>query len=212
MNDKYDITGNIEAEFEPGSEDRVLANILGVSSAEEMDDIELDLLKRLYDAVLGSVKVDQCLGVADFREWHRRWLGNVYVWAGQYRTLNISKRDFLFAASDQVPKLMDKLDKEVLSVRTPCAGMSEDELVEAVAIVHVELVLIHPFREGNGRLSRLFANVMALQAGRRQLDYTSWDEHKDDYFAVIRAGLSDYGLMKGLVRRALREAEGKPNV
>ncbi len=209
MNDKYDTTGNVEAQFEPGSDDRVLANKLGVSNAEEMDEIEMDLLKRLYDVVLGSVGATHRLTTADFRKWHRSWLGNVFAWAGQYRTLNMSKGDFIFAASGQVPKLMDNLDKEVLSVHTPCAGMSEDQLTEAIAVVHVELILIHPFREGNGRLSRLVANVMALQAGWRQLDYTSWDENKADYFAAIRAGLSDYGPMRRLVRRAVREAEGK---
>lgn len=211
MNDKYDTTDNVEAHFEPGSNDRVLSNKLGITDAQDMDDVELDLLKRLYDAVLGSVEADQRLASADIREWHRRWLGNVYVWAGGYRSLNMSKGDFIFAASGQVPKLMDNLDKEVLSIRTPCAGMSEDQLAEAIAVVHVELILIHPFREGNGRLSRLVANVMALQAGRRQLDYTFWDEQKASYFAAIRAGLSDYAPMKGLVRRALREADGKPD-
>ena len=209
MNDRYDTTGNVEAQFEPDSGDRVLANKLGISNAEDMDDVELDLLKNLYEDVLGSVGADQRLSIADICEWHRRWLGNVYAWAGQYRTLNMSKGDFIFAASAQVPRLMDNLDKEVLSVRTPCVGMSEDQLSEAIAVVHIELILIHPFREGNGRLSRLLANVMALQAGRRQLDYTIWDERRADYFAAIQAGLSDYEPMKGLVRRALREAAGK---
>lgn len=206
MNDKYDTTGNVETQFEPGSDDRVLANMLGVSNAGEMDDIELDLLKRLHEDVLGSVEIDQRLTVADIRKWHRRWLGNVYVWAGQYRSLNMSKEDFVFAASGQVAKLMNILDKEVLSVRTPCAGMSEDQLTEAIAIVHIELILIHPFREGNGRLSRLVANVMALQAGLRQLDFTHWDERRAGYIAAIQAGLSDYEPMKSLVRRALHEA------
>lgn len=209
MNDRYDTTGNVEAQFEPGSCGRVLANKLGISDPEEMDDVELDLLKHLYEDVLGSVGADQRLRVADICEWHRRWLGNVYVWAGQYRTLNMSKGEFIFAASAQVPRLMGNLDKEVLSVRTPCTGMSEDQLAEAIAVVHIELILIHPFREGNGRLARLLANVMALQAGRRQLDYTIWDERKADYFAAIQAGLSDYEPMKDLVRRALREAAGK---
>lgn len=211
MNDRYDTTDNVEAQFEPGSNDGVLSNKLGITDAQDMDDIELDLLKQLYDVVLGSVEADQRLTAADIREWHRRWLGNVYVWAGRYRSLNMSKGDFIFAASGQVPKLMDNLDKEILPVRTPCVGMSEDQLTEAITVVHVELILIHPFREGNGRLSRLVANVMALQAGRSQLDYTSWDEQKADYFAAIRAGLSDYEPLKGLVRRALREADGKPD-
>ena len=58
MNDKYDTTGNVEARFEPGSDDLMLANKPGVSNTEEMDDIELDLLDRLHDDVLGSVEVD----------------------------------------------------------------------------------------------------------------------------------------------------------
>ena len=206
MNDKYDTAGNIEAQFEPGSDKRVLANKLGVSNAEEMDNIELDLLDRLYDSVLGSVEVNQCLTVADLCEWHRRWLGKVYSWAGRYRTLNMAKGDFMFAASGQVPKLMDELDKEILPIRTPCVGMSEDQLAEAIAVVHVELILIHPFREGNGRLSRLLASVMALQAGWPELDCAPWDKRKTEYFAAIRAGLSDYEPMKSLVRRALRQS------
>ncbi len=211
MSGRYDATGNAEAQFEPGSNDRVLANKLGVSDVDEMDDIELVLLKRLYDVVLGSVAAGQRLTAADIREWHRCWLGSVYVWAGQYRTLNMSKADFTFAASGQVPRLMDILDKEVLSVRTPCVGMSEERLADAIAVVHVELILIHPFREGNGRLSRLVANVMALQAGRRQMDFTPWDEYKGGYVAAIQAGLSDYEPMKGFVKRALREADEKPD-
>jgi len=209
MNDHRDTTGKVEALFEPGSCGRVLANKLGIANPEEMDDVELDLLKHLHMDVLGSVEADQRLTVADICEWHRRWLGNVYVWAGQYRTVNMSKGEFPFAASAQVPRLMGNLDKEVLSVCTPCAGMSEDQLAEAIAVVHVELMLIHPFREGNGRLSRLLANVMALQAGWHQLDYTPWDDGKAGYFAAIQAGLSNYEPMQGLVKRALCETAGK---
>ena len=90
MNDKYDTTDNVEAHFEPGSNDRVLSNKLGITDTQDMDDIELDLLKRLYDAVLGSVEADRGIAVADICEWHRRWLGNIYPWAGRYRTVNLS--------------------------------------------------------------------------------------------------------------------------
>ena len=208
MTGRYDTAGNVEAQFEPGSNGRVLANKLGISDVEEMDDIELDLLNRLREDILGSVEADQRITVADVCEWHRRWLGNVYVWAGRYRTVNMGKEDFQFAASRQIPRLMDALDDGILSVHTPCAGMSEARLTEALAVVHVELILIHPFREGNGRLSRLLASVMALQAGWPQLDYTHWDKRRTDYFAAVRAGMSDYGPMKGLVRRVLRAGAG----
>ena len=110
MNGRYDTRGNVEAQFELGSNDRVLANKLGVSNAAEMDDIELDLLNRLHEDVVGSVQVDQGIAVADLCEWHRRWLGNVYAWAGRYRTVNIGKGGFHFAASRQIPRLMDTLE------------------------------------------------------------------------------------------------------
>ena len=204
MSGRYDTQGNEEGRFEPGSNGRVLANKLGISDVEEMEDVELDLLNWLYEDILGSVEADHGITVADICEWHRRWLGNVYAWAGRYRTINMSKGDFPFAASGQIARLMDSLEKDILRVHTPCTGMSEVQLTEALSIVHVELVLIHPFREGNGRLSRLLASVMALQAGWPPPDYTLWDNRRTDYFAAIQAGMSDYAPMKFLVRQALR--------
>ena len=83
--------------------------------------------------------------------------------------------------------------------------MSEARLVEAIAVVHDKLIPIHPFREGNGRLSRLLANVMALQADQLVLDYIRWDESRIDCFAAIQTGLNDYEPIKRLIRQALRE-------
>ena len=72
-----------------------------------------------------------------------------------------------------------------------------------MAVTHVEFVLIHPFREGNGWLSRLLADVMAVQAVGDPLDYSAWDADKEGYFAAIQAGLSgDYAPMKRLVELA----------
>jgi cell filamentation protein len=54
----------------------------------------------------------------------------------------------------------------------------------------VELVLIHPFREGNGRLARILSTLMALQAGLPLLDFSLiTGERKETYFAAVQAGL-----------------------
>jgi cell filamentation protein len=124
--DRYHTTGNPEAEFEAGSDDSVLKNKLGIRDASELDDVELDLLMQLYDEIPEAVEADQPLTSQDIREWHRRWLGNVYPWAGLSRTVNMGKGDFQFAAAGQIDRLMGELDRKFLLRYTPCAGMSDE--------------------------------------------------------------------------------------
>ncbi|WIO73863.1 Fic family protein [Porticoccaceae bacterium LTM1] len=208
MTDRYQASGTVEGQYQPGSNERVLRNKLGITDPAEMDDIELDLLEQLYDVVLGEVENDQVITVEEIFEWHRKWLGNVYEWAGNQRSVNLAKDDFHFASARQIPYCLKELDEKFLSKYTPCFEMDDESLIEAIAVVHVELIIVHPFREGNGRISRLLANVMALQANKPELDYSSWDLDRDKYFSAIQAGMDcNYESMKQLVRQALRDAE-----
>jgi len=207
MSNRYATSGS-EGQYQPGSGDQVLLNKLGVTDVLEMDNIELDLLEQLYDAVLADIECDQRLTVADMCEWHRKWLGNVYEWAGQERSVNMGKGDFQFAAAQQIPYCLNELESKFLSRYTPCDAMGDEQLIEAIALVHVEFILVHPFREGNGRMSRLLANIMALQANKPELDFSSWDENRDNYFLSIQAGMAgSYAPMEHFVRRAIRDAE-----
>jgi len=85
--------------------------------------------------------------------------------------------------------------------------MNEDELIKALAVVHIEYILVHPFREGNGRLSRLLATIMALQAEQPILDFTYMDENKKAYFAAIQTGLDNDGAMQEMFRQVLHESQ-----
>lgn len=171
-----------------------------------MDDIELGLLEELYRAVFEEDFPDRRITVADLHNGHHRWLGNVYSWAGEQRSVKASKGDFHFAAAAQIPRLLDELQQNCLDKFTPAHALNAAMLPEAIAITHVELTLIHPYREGNGRLARLLADVMAVQAGYGLLDYSEWDREKDRYFAAIQQGFAgDYGAMSDLVRDALSD-------
>lgn len=208
MSNRYDVSSNSEGTWQPGSDEKVLLNKPGIVDEEEMNLLELKLLDALYDKVFERVTEDQSITVDELGEWHRMWLGNVYAWAGQLRTVTMSKGGFPFAAVLQLPGLMQGFEQDFLARYTPCQGYSEVELVDAIARVHVELILIHPFREGNGRLARLLAEVMALQAGYDELDFSSWDADKEGYIRAIHAGMGgDYSPMEGLVRQALLRDE-----
>ena len=164
MTDRYAVHGT-QGEFQPGSNDLVLANKLGIQSVEDMNDLELELLQRLYEEVLVKHLPNRVLTVEDLKTWHRRWLGNVFEWAGQERSVNMGKDGFMFAASAQIPRLLADFERSCLARWTPCHDMDTDALVDAIAITHVEFILIHPFREGNGRLSRLLADDPAARRG-----------------------------------------------
>lgn len=204
MGDRYEASGS-QSDFQPGSDGQVLRNLLGITSPDEMDEIELDLLNQLYQSIFTNNFLAPRLTVADLHSWHQQWLGNVYPWAGEIRTVNRSKEDFSFAAADQVPRLLDEFQQTCLDRFTPSNELEHGALIEALAVTHVELILIHPYREGNGRLARLLADVMAVQANRGLLDYSAWDRDKERYFAAIQRGVArEYGPMKDLFSGALK--------
>lgn len=203
---KYDTCGP-QGRFQPGSNDQVLENKLGITDPADRDEAELILLEKLYEDVLLDDLPNRQIEVADLKRWHYRWLGNLYEWAGDERSVNMSKGNFHFAAAAQIPQLLGAFERDCLHRYTPCDSDAASPLTEAVAVVHVELILIHPFRDGNGRLARLLADVMVAQAGRPPLDYTAWDRNRDAYFAAIAQGLDrDYAPMMQQVARAMGEA------
>jgi cell filamentation protein len=85
--------------------------------------------------------------------------------------------------------------------------------VKTLAVVHTELVLIHPFRDGNGWVARLLATLMALQAELPPLDFGSLKGHRRKaYYGAIRAGLDrEYkpmeGVFNGVIRKTLRKSK-----
>lgn len=195
---KYDTSGLIEAQFEPGSRGRVLRNLLGIKKKREIDTIEArEQLRAMADLVMLYDR-NHRFTAGDICNMHKRWLGTVYAWAGKYRQVNISKAGFLFAAAGQIPKLMAAFEKDILQRYTPCTFASISDVVAALAVVHTELVLIHPFREGNGRLARMLTMLMAFQAGLPPLDFgIIRGQKRKEYFGAVQAGLDrNYEPMK----------------
>ncbi|HEY4743916.1 MAG TPA: Fic family protein [Desulfuromonadaceae bacterium] len=200
MRDRYDTSHLPEDQFEPGSNSTVLRNKRGIIDPVEMGETETNALWRAQKKLLGEVASDQSFTVEDICAMHRLWLKDIYPWAGQLRSVNINKGGFNFAQAQFLPALMAEFERNQLSRYTPCRFENRDEIAHALAEVHVELMLIHPFREGNGRLGRMLATLMALQAGLPVLDFSLLDgDKREEYFAAVRLGMDrDYQPMKRL--------------
>ena len=207
---RYDVSKLVEAQFEPGSRGRVLRNLLGIKRKREIDQVEARELRRALEELIRTYDQQHRFTEADIRKIHKIWLAPIYAWAGQYRNVNLAKGEFPFAAAREVPRLMGEFEKGPLHQFTPCRLPSREEVVRAIAVVHTELMLIHPFREGNGRVGRVLAILMALQAGVPPLDFGSITGRKrQEYFAAVRAGMDrDYEPMEKIfsdvIRRTLR--------
>jgi cell filamentation protein len=210
---RYTTSGLNEDQYMPGSDGTVLLNLRNVTSKVEMEQIETRLLFDLTDQLLDEFDRNYCFTAHDIRQMHRRWLGTVYEWAGRYRQVMISKAGFVFAAPAHIPALMNTYEKEILEVTTPCIFADRQAVIAALALAHTELVLIHPFREGNGRISRLLSMLMALQAGLPLLDFSELEQKRRlEYFAAVQHGMSrNYQPMEKIftdvIARSLQNAE-----
>jgi cell filamentation protein len=170
MAGRYKASGP-EAEFQPGSRGRVPRNRLGITSVRLLHLAESENLLAATQQIIDATRADQRFTGGDIRSMHLRWLGEVYEWAGEYRQVNIAKGGFMFAAASRVPRLMQDFERGPLRDYTPCGFAMLETQATALAIVHAELILIHPFRDGNGRCARLLAMLMGLQAGLPPLDF-----------------------------------------
>jgi len=211
---RYDVSGLVEAQYEPGSNDTIFRNLLGIIDPDEMDRVEARALAKATDILIREYDQEHQFCAADICHFHKTWLGEVYEWAGRYRNVNITKNDFTFAMAAQLHKLMEQFEQNQLTQYTPCVFKNREEVVKALAETHTELLLIHPFRDGNGRIARLLSTLMALQAGLPLLDFSLICEHeKQENITAVQAGMSrNYQPMETLfseiIERSIFASEG----
>lgn len=204
----------VEGEWEPGSRKRVLRNIAGIHLKTEMDRTEAAALEVVVERYFGIITDETVFTAGLICQMHRDWLAGIYEWAGRYRKVEMQKGSFRWPPAFRVPQNMAWLEDEILGRMTPCKPAPLDEVAEQVASVHAELLLVHPFREGNGRLARWLADLMFLQAGYPMPLYNFSGKgsvkRKKDYLDAVIAGYGQgykplAAFFRGCVEARLRE-------
>ena len=194
---RYTTPEGPEAEFQPGSRGRVLRNLLGLTRKRDIDRAEFEALLKAQESFLDRVGPETRFTAKLIREMHRTWLGEIYSWAGEYRTVELQKGSFRWPPAFRVEQNMRVLEEGILRGNTPCRADALEAVTIRMAEVHADLLLIHPFRDGNGRIARWLADLMALQAalpapgyefeGRKNLG-----NRKRYLAAVVRGYARDY--------------------
>ena len=205
---RYRTPSSVEAQFQPGSRGRVLTNRLGITSKSAMDRAEYEALLTAQQRYLKRVTNETRFTAALLCQMHKDWLGGIYEWAGRYRTVELEKGCFRWPPAYRVAENMAAFENGLLRRHTPCRPGALNEVARPIAEVHAELLLIHPFREGNGRLARWLADLMCLQAGLPVPSYGFTGRgskgNQEQYLrAVGEAYLRDYDALTAVFAEAI---------
>ena len=170
-----------------------LDNKLGLTSTAELDREEERISKKkaaqLFDRkLLDTFDVGTFAGLAAI---HKYLFEGIYDFSGEIRTVNIAKGNFRFAPLTYLQAALDNIDKMPQS--------NFDEIVEK----YVEMNIAHPFRDGNGRSTRIWLDHILKNKIGKVVDWSKVD--KEDYLlAMERSPIKDVEI-KVLLKGALTD-------
>ncbi|MFW9080947.1 Fic/DOC family protein [Pseudomonas sp. P2757] len=143
----------------PGTD--VLINLLDLRNAEDLDEAER-YINEMAAAQLEFVLPPYSL--ATLKQVHRTLFEKVYAWAGEIRTLAISKGSTRFCSPEFIESQIAK-EFSKMAAAGWFESYSRDQLVSTVAESYGTLNVAHPFREGNGRTQRILFEFIIFNAG-----------------------------------------------
>ena len=171
----------------------VLGNKLQLTSQVELNRAEERLskqkAKQLFESGdINNAEVGTFAGLAYI---HAYLFGDVYAFAGQVRDVNLAKGNFRFAPVMYL--------RQALAHISAMPQQNFDQIVEK----YVEMNVAHPFREGNGRATRIWLDLMLKKELQRVIDWNAVD--KAEYLSAMERSVVKDLEIKHLLKSALTD-------
>ncbi len=171
----------------------ILDNKLGLTDQIELaraeEKISKQKAKKLFDSGdINKIEVGTFAGLALI---HAYLFDDIYLFAGKIRDMNIAKGDFRFAPLMYLEAALKNIDA------MPQGNF--DEIIEK----YVEMNIAHPFREGNGRATRIWLDLMLKKETRQVVDWNRVD--KEEYLSAMRRSPVKDLEIKHLLKTALND-------
>ena len=171
----------------------ILDNKLGITNQIELaraeEKISKQKAKQLFDSGdINKVEIGTYKGLSFI---HNYLFCDIYDFAGIMRTVNISKDDFRFAPLMYLETSLKQIDA--------MAQGNFDEIIEK----YVEMNIAHPFREGNGRATRIWLDLILKKEIKQVIDWNKVD--KDEYLSAMKRSVVKDIEIKHLFKLALTE-------
>lgn len=156
----YSVTSSGDGCY-PGT--TVLMNKLGLKNQEALDKVE-SVAVALHSAQIEEEQTDAPFTFAFYCNLHKRLFEDLYVWAGEIRTVDLSKQGTSFYPANDLRAIGNaKFDR--LIKMNEFRGLDRLRLIDELTDFYNELNMLHPFREGNGRTQRLFFSLLLHRLG-----------------------------------------------
>lgn len=171
----------------------VLQNKLNITDSLELSKVEEKISKKKALELFGNEILDEYT-VGSFKQLaaiYEYLFSDIYEFAGKIRTVNIAKGNFRFAPVMYLEASLENIEKMPQS--------TFDEIVEK----YVEMNIAHPFREGNGRSTRIWLDLLLKKELHLVVDWSHVD--KEDYLlAMERSPIRDTEI-KYVLKQALTD-------
>lgn len=159
------------------------------NSDESIDGKSRSKAYALFESsLIDSIEVGTVKGL---QQIHAYLFGGLYDFAGQIRTVNIAKAGFQFAMAQFLGQTLADVER-----------MPEDSF-ENIIDKYVEMNVAHPFREGNGRATRIWLDLMLKKNLQQCIDWSQVDKRK--YLEAMTRSVADSTSIKDLLRSALTD-------
>jgi cell filamentation protein len=171
----------------------ILDNKLGITDQVELARAEEKISKQKAKQLFGSGIIEQAeIGTFAGLAFIHAWLfGDIYHFAGKLREVNIAKGDSRFASLMYLEASLKSIDK--------MPQTNFDEIVEK----YVEMNIAHPFREGNGRATRIWLDLILKKEIGNVVDWNRVD--KGDYLSAMQRSVVKDIEIKHLLKHALTD-------
>ena len=171
----------------------MLENKLGIRNQSELSNKEAHITKLKALELFDTNKIEE-FEVGTYKELsdiHKYLFDNLYYFAGKIRKENIAKGNFRFASSLYLKSALNKIDSMPQN--------TFDKIIKK----YVEMNIAHPFREGNGRSTRIWLDMILKKELNKVIDWSKVD--KEDYLlAMERSPIKDTEI-KFLLQNALTD-------